>query len=40
MTNMNRSLAYFRGIIIPFARENEYSEASNLVFIHLKNIRW
>ncbi|CAD8161225.1 unnamed protein product [Paramecium octaurelia] len=31
MTNMNRRLAYFRGIIIPFQRDNEYSEASNLM---------
>ncbi|CAD8065441.1 unnamed protein product [Paramecium primaurelia] len=31
MTNMNRSLAYFRGIIIPFERDYESFEASNLM---------
>lgn len=37
---MNKSLAYFRGIIIPFERDNEYSEASNLVLSILNNKRW
>ena len=37
MTNSNRSLAYFRGIIIPFERDYEDAEPSNLVF-HIFNI--
>lgn len=39
MRNINPSLAYYWGIIIPFERDYEHTEASNLVFTIYK-IRW
>lgn len=37
MRNINPSLAYYWGIIIPFERDYEHTEASNLVYCHNLN---
>jgi hypothetical protein len=34
MRNINRELPYYWGIIIPFAREHETKDASNLVYFN------